>query len=299
MAKTNSGGFGAFLSPSIPPLVTFDRLLGQGFEIPQSCGRKLVEALNGPQRGALLRAVDAALRCPPEQDHEAIADAVARHAADCLMRLTDVQPHEAGTIIRALRFHPSAMIVALNGLPLPRAAWETDINVNEEFLPRLPVFDGETKTILRQEGVDTATKSTPRDARHPLLELPKGLRWPKDFDQADEFGRHPKAPGGIVAYLEREWKDIIAAEKIDMPTLREHFPKAAAAISAYTTPHRKTGEARKLPDELTIPVYPEVNTRKLERVRAGEEIVNFKEAVRLFYVEQKRVRRAAASPKLA
>nr|WP_294566677.1 hypothetical protein [uncultured Rhodopila sp.] len=127
--------------------------------------------------------------------------------------------------------------------------------------------------------------------RHPLPELPKGLHWPEDFDKAPEFGRHPQAPGGVVAYLQREWTAIIAAKKIDMPKLREHFPKAAGAISAHTTPHRKTGEIRELPKQLTIPVAKQVNTQKLAQVRDGKVVVSLEEAARLFALERRRTKR--------
>lgn len=113
-----------------------------------------------------------------------------------------------------------------------------------------------------------------RKTRHPLPRLPRGLRWLVDFDKAPEFGRHPEKPGGIVAYLKREWTKIIAAGKIDMPTLRENFPKAHEAIKSYTKPHPETGERRTLPKKLTIPSVSQVIDQKLERVLAGNEVVD-------------------------
>lgn len=123
---------------------------------------------------------------------------------------------------------------------------------------------------------------------HPLPRLPKGLRWPQDFNKAPEFGRHPKAPGGVVAYLKREWADIIAARKIDMPTLRENFPHATAGIETYTKPHHKTGERRTLPKKLTIPILPQVNDRLVARVLAGKEVVAPKDVPRLYAALRRR-----------
>ncbi len=120
-------------------------------------------------------------------------------------------------------------------------------------------------------GRDTTAARRPR---HPLPQLPRGLRWPVDFDKALEFGRHPKAPGGIVAYLRRDWTKIIAAGLIDMPTLWENFPKAATAINTYTKPHPETGEKRTLPKKLTISNVSQVIDQKLERVLAGDEVVD-------------------------
>ena len=96
--------------------------------------------------------------------------------------------------------------------------------------------------------------------RRELPALPAGLRWPtKDFDQSQEFGKR----GGLVHYLDREWKGLIGKGRIDMPTLREHYPATAEAIHSYQRPNSRTGERRRLPSELTIPTLKEKNDRAL------------------------------------
>jgi tetratricopeptide (TPR) repeat protein len=84
--------------------------------------------------------------------------------------------------------------------------------------------------------------------RHALHPLPKGLSWPRDdYDQAPEFN----AWHGLPRYLERVWKDLIPF--IDMPTLREHWPRLGEAIDR---------QRKKLPPELLPPVKKELTDRK-------------------------------------
>lgn len=96
--------------------------------------------------------------------------------------------------------------------------------------------------------------------RHPLPPLPDGLTWPHprraevpasdrtddDFDQAPECGKW----GGLERYLRRVWEPLIPY--IDMPTMREHWPAAAAAIKRQRS---------KLPKELLPAVQTEVTDR--------------------------------------
>jgi tetratricopeptide (TPR) repeat protein len=85
----------------------------------------------------------------------------------------------------------------------------------------------------------TQARGTP-EFRHALQPLPKGLTWPReDFDKAPEHGEM----GGLKRYLERVWKDLIPF--IDMPTLRERWPRLGQAID------RQRG---KLPSVLLPPV---------------------------------------------
>ena len=149
-------------------------------------------------------------------------------------------------------------------------------------------FAGTDASNLQRSGMGRDSDTAARTPRHPLPRLPRGLRWPVDFDKAPEFGRYPKAPGGVVAYLKREWKEIIAAGMIDMPTLREHFPRTAAAINTYTKPHPETGVKRTLPKNLTIPILEQVNDRLVARVLAGKEVVSPKDVPRLYAALRRR-----------
>jgi tetratricopeptide (TPR) repeat protein len=68
--------------------------------------------------------------------------------------------------------------------------------------------------------------ASPREFRHALKPLPEGLSWPQnDFGKKEpEFNK----PGGAERYIKRVWVPL--APYIDMPTLRERWPRAAEVI---------------------------------------------------------------------
>lgn len=270
MTKTDARGRLRTAAPEIPA-AKFDALLRQYYGVPRMVGLKIIVALRGRHRAALLRAVKAALARPAEEDFGAmpVSDELAGNHARALTQLGNVRPESGLRIIDALRWHPQAIIGALNDLLPVLADWQTEINRQGQSADPA----GKHKENLQLLGVSNDNASA-RKPRHPLPKLPKGLRWPKDFDKAPESGRHPKKPGGIVAYLEREWAEIIAANKIDMPTLWEHFPKAAEAIKSFRKPHPETGERLTLPKKLTIPTITQVIDQKLAGVLAGKEVVD-------------------------
>ena len=83
-----------------------------------------------------------------------------------------------------------------------------------------------------------------------LPPLPEGLVWPPDFDRSPHF----RKKGGLQRYLEA-WRPIIAAGAIDMPLLRQHWPKAATGVDN----HRQ-----EIPEDLLIPTIEQANDRDLK-----------------------------------
>ena len=101
----------------------FDEALREHFLVPWDVGAKIIAVLRGRRRAALLRAVGAALDCPPEEDFGAgaVSAEVAGELALALAQLGRVRPVSAARIIEALRWHPLAIIGELNDL-FPRIA---------------------------------------------------------------------------------------------------------------------------------------------------------------------------------
>jgi hypothetical protein len=108
-------------------------------------------------------------------------------------------------------------------------------------------------------------------ARHPLPPPPEGLSWPRprlpgvleadrtddDYDRAEECGQ----PGGLKRYLERVWGET-RLQHIDMPTLREHWPRLGEAIDRQR--RQLAAKQMKLPalkPELTNRVATEIPKR--------------------------------------
>jgi tetratricopeptide (TPR) repeat protein len=83
-----------------------------------------------------------------------------------------------------------------------------------------------------------------------LPPLPDGLDWPQDFNRSPHF----KKKGGLLRYLEA-WRPIIAIGAIDMPLLRQHWPKAAAGVDNHRL---------EIPEELLIPTIEQANDQKLK-----------------------------------
>jgi hypothetical protein len=117
--------------------------------------------------------------------------------------------------------------------------------------------------VHNDNNIDDQTSGAPA-TRHKLQPLPEGLAWPRprlpgvpdvdrnddDYDRAPECGR----PGGLERYLRRVWEPLIP--HVDMPTLREHWPRLGEAIDR---------QRRKLPPDL----LPSKNADRVDREVAG------------------------------
>jgi hypothetical protein len=118
-----------------------------------------------------------------------------------------------------------------------------------------------TKTIL---AFRSGARAVSRRARHearvakewqpPSVPLPGGLQWPvEQFDKSPEFQKR----GGIERHLDRVWRSLIEAGKVDMGILRAFYPSTALGIDSL----KKRGG--KLPDDLVIPQVSPGSGRRL------------------------------------
>jgi hypothetical protein len=124
-----------------------------------------------------------------------------------------------------------------------------------------------------QPALDIKAGITGHAPRQPKP-LPEGLSWPQeDFDKAPEYGKW----GGLARYLERTWRPLIPY--IDMPTLREHWPRLGEAIDRQRS---------KLPKDVPLPrLKEEVVDQEL---RTG--LVRIEDAERLSRARRRRVAKA-------
>jgi tetratricopeptide (TPR) repeat protein len=113
--------------------------------------------------------------------------------------------------------------------------------------------------VVADAPISTQPAGAP-EFRHELPTLPEGLSWPRprlpgvaeaertddDYDRAPEYGKWR----GLESYLRRVWEPLIP--HIDMPTLRERWPRLGEAIDR---------QRRKLPADLLIPVKKQVTDR--------------------------------------
>jgi hypothetical protein len=111
-----------------------------------------------------------------------------------------------------------------------------------------PKWDERGNPSIQARARREARATTEHEWKPPSFALPNGLKWPvEQYDQSREY----RKPDGILHHLERLWKPIIAAEAIDMPTLRAFYASTAKAIDNFK---HNNGRPRYLPAELDVPV---------------------------------------------
>ena len=141
----------------LKPESKLDAGLRDRYQVPKNVGLKIIVALLGQNRPALLRAVAEALECPVERDcgAAAVSDDLAAKDARDMAQLGNVHPQCARQIIVALCAHPLAIIGVLNDLFPAPTDWQAEI----DRLRQYPDFAGKDHCYLQRSAMGSAADS--------------------------------------------------------------------------------------------------------------------------------------------
>ena len=134
-----------------------DSILRRDYGVPAGVGRKLIDALQGEHRAAMLRAVNTLLAQPAESScpGNTVPQELAAKHARCMARLGNVPPEQAGRVIDALQSHPEGIINAILNLLMPMT-FDREARLNK--------LSGINITNLQQYGMSKDTISLEPDA---------------------------------------------------------------------------------------------------------------------------------------